>query len=121
MDPDEICLEELIAYIMTVCKQQNDKLSYIGSWSGKKLSASAANCLQREMFICSHTEANGKIAELGFKFKSLGSFTFSQLTFPHREPHTTHYISPFTVLTTSVSTVSTYSDSNQHRNVPGVE
>lgn len=102
MDPDEICLEELTAYIMTVCKQQNDKSSYFGWWSGKELSASAANCLQREMFICSQTEANGKIAELGFKLKSLGSFAFSQSTFPRREPRITHYISPLTVLTTSV-------------------
>lgn len=66
------------------------------------LVASAVNCLRRELFTCSQTEANGKIAERGFMLKSLGSFTFSQLTFPHREAHTADYTPPFTVLTIAV-------------------
>lgn len=48
------------------------------------LGASAADCLRREMFIRSQTEASGKIAERGCKFKGLGSFTFGlEFTFPH--------------------------------------
>lgn len=54
MGPDEIRLEDLIAYIMTVCKQQNDKSSYIGSWSGKKLSPRSGG-------ICSELSSTGNV------------------------------------------------------------